>query len=435
MTRPRDRLDQHEFARFLEAAPSELQALRSVVAAQGLPHLLPLDLSYPSIDRLEDFFALVLDGRATGIDGDLEPLLGRYLGATLVEHAHGRWSASGAKDNRGQPGVTSLKDLGNYTFPTMGPIATFKRARIAGHLRDETEIHDLAHHRRQISQLIGSVDEEILALRADLTSLLGSDAGILDFSVESVGMIEEALKRLIESDADRDQRRRVRTRATLYLGAVVQHALGGGEWTLCESPDDVDFGQLRTHNWTPINLVRNTGPKRKPGFIRDNLEFVINARGCERPRPRPEQTATRNQPADVEQTTATVWLALFNRARTPSFDNLATWFTAYPGVTAHKVDEQTLVVTVFDDKTGHTAEVRVILDTAPHVAEEAIDLAEAFGSDRADRDQIANADARLEMTWDLVHSDETYNPMFFMVETLERECGAAIFDATNVRWV
>ena len=48
---------------YVKEMSSELEALRSDVAASGQRNLLPLDLSYQSLDRLEDYLFLVVDGK------------------------------------------------------------------------------------------------------------------------------------------------------------------------------------------------------------------------------------------------------------------------------------------------------------------------------------------------------------------------------------
>jgi hypothetical protein len=260
------------FEQYIRDMDAELVALEEVMRAQQLP----LDRSYESLDRLEDYYGLVLDGRVSTDVAVLETRLGRYVGTALAAHAGGTWDYARNKVDLGKPCITNLPGLGKSRFFPMRPVLVFKRTRRVGWLRDATEIYDLVHRRAQVARLLASVDAEVGGLREDMRELTSAYPD-LDFSVESVPFVERAVQALISHNSPREQRRRVRTRAVLYLGTIVQRALGGGAWTLCEDPDDEEFGEIVMHDWAPITAIRATAP-HDDGHLRRAIEFVIRSR-------------------------------------------------------------------------------------------------------------------------------------------------------------
>jgi hypothetical protein len=78
--------------RYAEETPHELEALANDVARLGRPELLPLDRTYASLDRVEDYYRLVLDAQAPGARKGARERVARYVGATLIEQAGGRWA-------------------------------------------------------------------------------------------------------------------------------------------------------------------------------------------------------------------------------------------------------------------------------------------------------------------------------------------------------
>jgi hypothetical protein len=110
-----------------------------------------------------------------------------------------------------------------------------------------------------------------------------------------------------------------------------------------------------------------------------------------------------------------------------------------------RLDQPNLVlVTVHDSLTGNDADITVCIDTGPHVAIEAAELASGLdlgeikidpGVPIPDKEVLRQSDARYEMTWDLRFSDETYNTMMIIVSDLTKACGAVTYDLTNQRFV
>jgi len=260
---------------FVRAVPEELAALAEMIAQQQ-PDLLPLDRSYASLDRVEDFYQACLE-EATGASASLESRLACYVGATLAASTGGRWEPPRTKSDLGRASIVGLPYLARAKFYPLDVVRNFKRTRSAGYLRDATEIYDIPVRRALLAHLVANSDAKLAALHFDLRDLLGRDPGALDGSADSLAVIEAALKQLLAANAPRDLLRRIETGAVLYLGQIVQRAVGG-EWTLCEDPDDADLGQLQMHGWAPITVIRNVGPNSRPNLLQTVLDLVIKAR-------------------------------------------------------------------------------------------------------------------------------------------------------------
>lgn len=263
-------------ARFVRELPGALDALRSAVQAAGRPELLPLDLSYASLDRLEDYYRLRLEAPASGDElKRLRDQLPRYIGATLIERAGGAWALRGTDPP--EPVVTRVPGVKGRDFEPLGPVLDFKRLRSPGWLRDATERWDLAARRHALAALVARIDAEIAELRRDVEQLTGTRLQVLDGSPDALAAVERALRRLVEIGAPRDQRRQVRQRAVLLLGSVMAAALGGGEWSVCDEAANADFGELTIRGWAPSNALR-IGAKTRPDHLALSLASEIEAR-------------------------------------------------------------------------------------------------------------------------------------------------------------
>lgn len=256
------------FEDYMKAMPKELDALERAAKAQSL------DYTYESLDRLEDFLDIT-NARETDDDA-LFDRVSRYLGSTLVKRAGGKWDYSRVKDDSpGEPLVTGLPHLGKRRFFPMSPVDGYRHESVMGLLRDAVEPFDVAYRRQQMLARVARIDAEIEELRAEVRQALGVSAGDLDFSLDSADTLETALLAALSAGASRERERSLRSRAALYLGKAVERAAGGGDWTLCEDPVDVDFGELIIHEWAPFTLVKNVDPTLKRRLLRLNLEKVI----------------------------------------------------------------------------------------------------------------------------------------------------------------
>lgn len=253
------------------AVPGELEALRQVSAAHR-PELLPFDLTYESIDRVEDLLRHIIDGKAGGESVDsAEPRVAAYLGQTLIERAGGAWRQGGARDEfPGRPCVTGLPHLGRFRFFPHLTVKACRLYRIDGHLRDETESLDLARLRERTARELRDREREIEALRADVYELAGEPA-VLDFSLDSLAVLAAAIQRV----SGREAWRRMRTRAALYLGETARHLSGRGEWSLCEDPVNAYYGQLRIGEWSPTATVYSASEPGMDDRVRQSVAAVV----------------------------------------------------------------------------------------------------------------------------------------------------------------
>ena len=144
-----------------------------------------------------------------------------------AQGASGAWAARATSF----PGACGhhLPDLGRFRFFPHQTVKAFRLYRAAGHLRDETEPYDLARLRERTARELRDVESEIEALRADVGELVGAPA-VLDFTLDSLGQLTHAIRRV----SGRDAWRRMRTRAALYIGETARRLAGHGEWSLCE---------------------------------------------------------------------------------------------------------------------------------------------------------------------------------------------------------
>src|SRR5262249_24186124 len=135
-----------------------------------------------------------------------------------------------------------------------------------------------------------------------------------------------------------------------------------------------------------------------------------------------------------------IWYAYCARERLMSLDDLARRLMPDSALTVRREQENLLVVTVHDSLTGNDADVTISIDTGPHVAIEAAELAEGWltvdeGVPPPDAEALRRADARYELNWELLFSDETYNAMLVIADDLIQACGAIVYDVTNRRYV
>ena len=117
----------------------ELAALSvSVEAADGGG---PLDRAYASLDRVEDYLTTALDG----VQGTERELLVRrvewYVGATLIQEAHGAWAIHEDVGGSSRPHVVKLPELGKSLGRSLNE---FKRASqdLQNTLEQEIELEE-----------------------------------------------------------------------------------------------------------------------------------------------------------------------------------------------------------------------------------------------------------------------------------------------------
>lgn len=278
---PRPRLTLDALARTLDR---ELDALRAEAKTAGVEA--PLDLSYESLDALEDaLFALVPDDAEPRAWRGLRDRATRYVGATLIARRGGRWAVGGSA-REGAPVVEVPSLPKTRPFEPMGPVLNAVRLRVPGRLRDDTERWDLPRRRARLAELLARRDEELARFAEDVAELTGEKGAVLDRSADGLGLVQRAIVRSIEIDAPRDRRRRLRERAVLHLGTL--HAPSAStEWSLREKPAYADFGEILVGDWCPAESLRAIGPSAPPGRLAERVG-VSDARSrakARRPKP------------------------------------------------------------------------------------------------------------------------------------------------------
>ena len=207
-------------------------ALTAAIEA-GSPQTLPLDKSYDSLDRLEDFFFAHLEDQ-------LDANVGSYVGETLVANTGARWDPPRKADDRGRWGVIALPLIPKARFQPARLMMNVRRVRATLGLRDRTERYDIPRRRAALEALIANRDRELEGLRADLVELVGTAPPALDGGDETLAVLEQALKQLVAIHAPREQARRVRTRVILLLGELEHGShsvqrIDRSAWTTCTS--------------------------------------------------------------------------------------------------------------------------------------------------------------------------------------------------------
>ncbi|GDX82147.1 hypothetical protein LBMAG42_39580 [Deltaproteobacteria bacterium] len=131
---------------------------------------------------------------------------------------------------------------------------------------------------------------------------------------------------------------------------------------------------------------------------------------------------------------AGLWLALVPPGRVLPLDELAVRLATLPDVEVH-CKRRYLTVEVYDRKTGRRPRIVVGLNIEPYVKLESAEIAAMRGSARSDRDMIAAADARYELTWHPRVAYEAYNTLVRIAEEIERASGVVIYNPAEGSFV
>jgi hypothetical protein len=262
---------------FVREMPAELEALRAEVQKAGRAQLLPLDRSYESLDRLEDFLALVLDKRVRADVATVQKRCARYVGATACERAGAKWAL--ASDDDFDPlAVTGFTGAPAAELVPAVPVAEFADTRRTGWLRDATERFDLPLQRRLIAAMVANRDGVLAELRADMKQLLKKDPGPLDGKLDSLTPLYDAVLALDADTITREQRRKVRREAIFYYGCVLEQRLGKGEWSVDADAGTAQFGYWTIFKkWPELQIDAVGGPRNKPDSLRAAAELVSSS--------------------------------------------------------------------------------------------------------------------------------------------------------------
>lgn len=266
---------------YVSEMSKELDALRADVKKADRAQLLPLDLSYESIDRAEDFYRLVLDKRVSGVNAPrTAERLVRYVGQTLIENAGGAWAAGPRASET--VCVTKMKGAPKAQFLPTSKVELVSNSRFVGGLRERTEAFDLPLQKQRIAALTADPATTFQKLRADVKALTGKDPGPLEGDTASLDRLEPALLLVNANKADRDLRRRLRDGAFIYFGHVLQERVGKGEWSVEDSPNNADLGGWRMHGYLMARPLKLVTPK-DPGALRKKMdELVVDHHGSKK---------------------------------------------------------------------------------------------------------------------------------------------------------
>lgn len=253
---------------------SELEALIADVTKTGRGALLPLDRSYASLDRVEDYYMLVLDKKVAADKARATLRVARYTGATLVEQAGGKWAAG---DNDAVPAVTKLRAAPKDAFEPLAIVSELESFRFTGWLRDRTERHDLDLQKKRIAELADDTKGTLARLRSAAKELAGSDPGLLD-TTAALDRYQPVLARAAVANAPRELRRAIQRGAAIGMGALLQSELGRSAWTLDDDPRSVDFGAWMLFGINFTNIVERVEAEDAVGALRTMAEKMIAKR-------------------------------------------------------------------------------------------------------------------------------------------------------------
>jgi hypothetical protein len=251
---------------------SELEALTADVQKAGRPELLPLDKSYASLDRVEDYYGLVLDKKVKTDAARAKARVARYAGATLIYHAGGSWAPG--PDDHDVAKVTKLRAAPKAEYLPVRRVMDYESKRYPGALRDRTERYDLELQKRLIAELSGNLGGTLSRLRADAKELSGADPGLLD-ATAALTKYEGALARANAATTPRELRRRLHRGAAIAIGQLMQNALGRSAWTVEDDAKHVDFGRWQLFGVYLDNTVSRVKPKTQPDGLRIMIEKMI----------------------------------------------------------------------------------------------------------------------------------------------------------------
>lgn len=252
----------------MASSDEEIGALRRSVASAGFTE--PLDLSFASLDTVEDFYRAALK---QGADAELQHQVATYWGEVLVAQLGGRWATD--RDNMrhiiGLPKLKRSKALPDNTANV------FARSRRPGYLRDTAELHDIAARQQELEASLANRDEELAALVEDVRELLGA-APALDETEAFLDACEEATRAALKQGAPRELLRRLRRRVVLYFGDVVQRRIGG-EWSVETTPNQRDLGEFTVGGWAPAGMIRRVVKASPPHRLTGELERLLKRAG------------------------------------------------------------------------------------------------------------------------------------------------------------
>lgn len=257
---------------YLREMAAELDALGADVKKTGRRQLLPLDLSYASLDRAEDYYRLLLGKRVTGKAAKAAERLTRYAGATLIENAGGAWAVGPSEDDPFC--VTRLSTVPKAQFLPASTVAYLANSRFVGGLREQVERYDLRLQRARIAELSSDLGATFARLRADAKELCAKDPGAFDGDLASLDRLEAVFRLVNGNKARPELRRRLRRGAAIYLGCVLQGQLGESQWSVEDEPRNAELGNWKIFDFVVSGALGLVGVK-EAGVLRRKIETIV----------------------------------------------------------------------------------------------------------------------------------------------------------------
>jgi hypothetical protein len=274
---------QDKFDYFLIGMPDALEALEAYMVGLSRPELLPLDYSLESLDRVEKLYGLVLDGAITSpFNNDtLTTQLGSYIGETLLKQVGGKWSfcTKSTDVNYGMPCLTQIPGLPkSYCFFPLVVVAGYRNNRRPGWFRKSVEEKDIERLRKRFALFLAEMDQKLADLKRYVESLGRPELLPLDYSLESIDRLERVLSLAL------DQKIELPAGGVDWLAEQVARYMGnvrlreaGGEWSLCEDPQDINFALPEIGPFCPAITVKNYRLRRISGLLRRVTAKAIDA--------------------------------------------------------------------------------------------------------------------------------------------------------------
>jgi len=206
--------------------------LAALAELETAPAVLPLDLSYDSLARIERLVLSVVDGDCVVDRSRFRRLLTQYVGETLrTRLGGGLWDIT---REGGLPAIRRIPgQVAGYLYFPWRSIQRLAAQRWLGHLRREVEKHDLA-----------LTEARFAAFLQDVPGRAGRIIGLLDgspapgFDLASVAALEALLL-----DRPVAERAALAEDVTAFLGEVVR-TVGGGRWCYPTDARDVNFDRF-----------------------------------------------------------------------------------------------------------------------------------------------------------------------------------------------
>lgn len=137
--------------------------------------------------------------------------------------------------------------------------------------------------KKEFQDFKDSMEHSLRALDQQGRLILGEEWKTLDFSMDSLNIVEQLLSKVVnEEEVYVHDIEIFKTRIMKYLGETAIRNLGG-EWVVEENPAYIDYGIPSVGNipmidkrfsWSPFHTVRNFIALRKNGLFKASIDSL-----------------------------------------------------------------------------------------------------------------------------------------------------------------